>query len=96
MAEPPVYDIVPLLDVLGRGDVELRFRDGRSIKAHSQKLSLASYGILRNLLEDVLEGEILAKRRRTDLEEGASSSSTLGTSTPGVLVKHSIYGSSLP
>ena len=83
MTDPPANDLRPLLDVLGRGDVELRFRDGRSIKAHSQKLSLASNGILRDLLEDVLEGEIHAKRRRTDLE-GASSSAT----TPGVLVRN--------
>ena len=82
IADTPAYDLRPLLDVLGRGDVELRFRDGRSIKAHSQKLSLASNGILRDLLEDVLEGEIYAKRRRTDLE-GASSSAT----TPGVIVR---------
>ena len=80
------------MDALARGDVELRFRDGRSIKAHSQKLSLASNGILRDLIEDVLEGEILAKRRRTDLESG-SSSSAIGCSTPGVTVRSSIIES---
>ena len=86
MAAPNAYDIQPLLDALARGDVELRFRDGRTINAHSQKLSLASNGILRDLLEDVLEGEILAKRRRTDLEGGASSEA-MGSSTPGVQVR---------
>ena len=85
MTEPTAYDISPLLNVLGRGDVELQFRDGRSIKAHSQKLSLASNGILRDLLEDVLEREIIAKRMRTD-QEGGASSSAFGGSTPGVTV----------
>ena len=84
MTEAPAYDIRPLLDALGRGDVELRFRDGRSIKAHSQKLSLASNGILRDLLEDVLEEEIVAKRRRTDLAGGASSSA-------GVMVRTDVH-----
>ena len=79
MVLTPVYDIRPLLDALTRGDVELRCKDGRSIKAHSQKLSLASNGILRDLLEDVLEGEIYAKRKSTDKEGGG------GTSSPGVV-----------
>ena len=65
-----LYDIKPLLDDLAIGDVELRFQDGRSIMAHSQKLKLASKGILCGLLEDVLEGEIHAKRRRMDRRKG--------------------------
>ena len=85
MDDTPAFDIQPLLDVLARGDIELRFRDGRSIKAHSQKLSLASNGILRNLIEDVLEREIHAKRRRMDQEVGASSSSI--DNTAGVTVR---------
>ena len=84
MQDPRAYDFRPLLDALARGDVELRFRDGQSIKAHSQKLSLASNGILRDLLEDVLEGEIFASKR--DLE-GGTSSSAIGSSTPGVMVR---------
>ena len=66
--EPPAYDLSPLLEELDDGDIELQFRDGRTIKAHSVKLKLASKGILRNLLEDVLQGEILAKRRKVDEE----------------------------
>ena len=78
------YDVKPLLETLARGDVELRFRDGRSIKAHSQKLSLASTGILRDLIEDVLEGDIHAKRRRTDQKEGASADNC--SAMPGMTV----------
>ena len=85
MADRPGFDIQPLLDVLAKGDVELRFRDGRSLKAHSQKLSLASNGILRDLIEDVLEREIHAKRRRMDQEGGTSPSSI--DNTPGVTVR---------
>ena len=87
MAKDSTYDMKPLLDALGRGDLELRFRDGRSIKAHSQKLSLASNGILRDLLEDVLDGEIFS--RRTDLEGGATPSA-IGSSTPGVMVSYGL------
>ena len=82
--DPNVYDIQPLLDDLACGDVELRFRDGRSIMAHSQKLKLASKGILRSLMEDVLEGEIHAKRRKMDLGEGTSLAQ--GPDMPGVTV----------
>ena len=65
-----LYDLQPLLDDLACGDVELRFHDGRSMMAHSQKLKLASKGILRSLMEDVLEEEIHAKCRRMDREGG--------------------------
>ena len=52
------------------GDLELRFHDGRSIKAHSQKLKLAALdGVLCNLIDDVLDDQITnaaAKRKRED------------------------------
>ena len=57
-----------LSDVLDMGDLELRFHDGRSIKAHSCKLKIASIGgVLRNLIEDVLDDQITStKRKRAD------------------------------
>ena len=57
-----------LLETLDEGDLEIRFHDGRSTKAHSQHLKLASRGgILRNLVEDVLDDEITGcKRKRAD------------------------------
>ena len=49
---------------LDTGDLELRFNDGRSIKAHSQKLKLASLdGILHNLMDDVMEDRITGSKR---------------------------------
>ena len=62
--------------VLDTGDVELRFQDGRSIKAHSLKLKIASLdGFLSNLIEDVLEGQITGnKRNRTDSETARTDS----------------------
>ena len=83
--EIPLYDVAPLLQELDRGDVELRFRDGRSIKAHSQKLSLASKGILRHLLEDVLEAEIHAKRRKMDPDGGPAMACV--HAMPGLMVR---------
>ena len=61
-------DVAMLLNVLDTGDLELRFHDGRSIKAHSQKLKIASFsGVLRNLIEDVLDDQITgSKRKRAD------------------------------
>ena len=57
-----------LQEALDEGDLEIRFHDGRSTKAHSLKLKLASRGgVLRNLIEDVLDDQITgSKRRRTD------------------------------
>ena len=62
------YDLEDLFVALDTGDIELNFQeDGRSVKAHSQKLKLASLGgILQNLIEDVMEGQLAAKRMRTD------------------------------
>jgi len=55
---------------LGMGDLELRFHDGRSIKAHGLKLKLSALdGILCNLIDDVLDDQITdaaAKRKRVD------------------------------
>ena len=61
-------DVTRLIYVLDTGDLELRFHDGRSIKAHSQKLKIASIdGVLQNLIEDVLGDQITgSKRKRTD------------------------------
>ena len=52
---------------LDTGDLELRFRDGRSIKAHKTKLQLACLdGVLHNLIEDVVDDQITcSKRKRT-------------------------------
>ena len=57
-----------LQEALDEGDLEIRFHDGRSTKAHSCKLKLASRGgVLRNLIEDVLDDQITgSKRRRAD------------------------------
>ena len=52
------------------GDIELRFHDGRSIKAHGLKLKLSALdGVLCNLIDDVLDDQIThaaAKRKRVD------------------------------
>ena len=57
-----------LQEVLDEGDLEIRFHDGRSTKVHSLKLKLASRGgVLRNLIEDVLDDQITgSKRKRAD------------------------------
>ena len=56
-----------------RSDIELRFECGKSIRAHSQKLSLAS-SVLGDLIDSVMDEQITAmkaaKRKRDD--EGAS------------------------
>ena len=61
-------DFTMLLNVLDTGDLELRFHDGRSIKAHSLKLKIASFsGVLQNLIEDVFDDQITgSKRKRAD------------------------------
>ena len=61
-------DFTRLNAVLDMGDIELRFHDGRSIKAHSQKLQIASIGgVFQNLIEDVLDDQITgSKRKRAD------------------------------
>jgi len=55
---------------LDMGDIELRFHDGRSIKAHGLKLKLSALdGVLCNLIDDVLDDQITdaaAKRKRVD------------------------------
>ena len=57
---------------LSMGDLELRFHDGRSIKALSHKLKLSALdGVLCNLIDDVLDDQITnaaaaAKRNRAD------------------------------
>ena len=60
--------------VLDTGDLELRFHDNRSIKAHSQKLKIASLdGVLHNLIEDVVDDQITGnKRKRTGDSETAA------------------------
>ena len=51
--------------VLDTGDLELRFHDGRSIKAHSLKLKIASLdGVLHNLIEDVVDEQITGNKRK--------------------------------
>ena len=92
--EFPETNLLPLLEELKHGDVELRFHDGRSIKAHSQKLKMASKSILRYFLEDVLKGDIQEKRRRTDLEAHDAG----GHATPGLTVgdfAHCMHASSI-
>ena len=57
----------------GRGDLELRFQTGQSIRVHSQKMALAS-SVLQALLDDVMDEQITsAKRKRVADDEGASS-----------------------
>ena len=58
-------NILTLQNVLEEGDLELRFHDGRSIKAHTQKLKLASRGgVLQNLIEDVVDAQITSNKRK--------------------------------
>ena len=58
-------DILTLQSVLEEGDLELRFHDGRSIKAHSLKLKLASRGgFLHSLIEDVVDDQITGSKRK--------------------------------
>ena len=60
--------------VLDTGDLELRFQDGLSIKAHSIKLKIACLdGVLHNLIEDVVDDQITSgnKRKRSDVVAAA-------------------------
>jgi hypothetical protein len=70
---------------LERGDLELRFHDGRTTKAHCLLLSLAS-NVLQNLMDDVAVGDQPAcKRKRTDSAPVSSSlkvSTCMGTRPP--------------
>ena len=56
----------------GRGDLELRFQGGQSIRIHSQKMALAS-SVLQALMDDVMDEQITsAKRRKFADGEGGS------------------------
>ena len=56
-----------LLEALDEGDLEIRFHDGRSTKAHSCKLKLASRGVLKNLIED---DQITGSKRKRAADSG--------------------------
>ena len=57
----------------GRGDLELRFQAGQSIRIHSQKMALAS-SVLQALMDDIMDEQIAsAKRRKIAGGEGGSS-----------------------
>ena len=59
--------------VLDTGDLELCFHDGRSIKAHSLKLKIASMdGVLHNLIEDVVDDQITGNKRKRTQESGTA------------------------
>ena len=59
--------------VLDTGDIELCFRDGRSIKAHSLKLKIASLdGVLHDLIEDVVDDQITAGNKRMRSQESGT------------------------
>ena len=63
-------DISTLQSVLEEGNLELRFNDGRSIKAHGLKLKLASRGgVLQNLIEDVMDEQITGNKRKRAASE---------------------------
>ena len=57
-----------------RGDLELRFQGGQSIRVHSQKMALAS-SVFQALMDDVMGDQIApesAKRRRIADEGGGA------------------------
>ena len=55
--------------VLDTGDLELRFHDNRTIKAHSQKLKIASLdGCLHQLIDVKLDDQS-NKRKRADSDD---------------------------
>ena len=55
------------------GDLELRFHDGRSIKVHSCKLKIASFGgVLQNMIEDVLDDQITGSKRKRTTDPGTA------------------------
>ena len=59
--------------VLDTGDLELRFHDNRSIKAHSLKLKIASLdGVLQNLIEDVVDEQITGNKRKRTTHSGTA------------------------
>ena len=59
--------------VLDTGDLELRFHDNRSIKAHSLKLKIASLdGVLQNLIEDVVDDQITDNKRKRTEDSGTA------------------------
>ena len=69
----------------GRGDLELRFQAGQSIRVHSQKMALASR-VLQALLDDVLDEQITSTKRRKIAEgEGGSSAHSLPSLQVGQL-----------
>ena len=53
------------------GDLELRFKGGQSIPVHSLKLKLAS-SVLKDLLTDVMDGQIASTHARKLLEASGS------------------------
>ena len=55
---------------MSTGDIVLAFQDGRSIRAHNAKLKLASLdGILKNLVEDLIETQALGSKQRRTYQE---------------------------
>ena len=71
-----------------RSDLELRFECGKSISAHSLKLSLAS-SVLGDLIDAITDEQITAMRaakRKRDDEGTSDSPQTL----PHIKVKHSM------
>ena len=79
------FNFARLHRVLDTGDLELRFHDCRSAKAHSLKLKVASLdGVLHNLIEDVVGDQIIAgdMRKRT-----ASGDSDTAADIPGLTVR---------
>ena len=56
--------------ILAKGDIELRFHDGRSTKAHSQKLILAGMGgPLSSSVEELMSVSLAAFWRKLDEAE---------------------------
>ena len=53
------------------GDLELRFADGRTFCVHALKLALAS-SVLRALMDDVLDDQIITAKRRKAAEGTAA------------------------
>ena len=66
-----------------RGDLELRFHGGQSIRVHSQKMALAS-SVFQALMDDVMGDHIVsAKHRRIADEEGGEAAEPM---LPSLLV----------
>ena len=67
-------NVARLHRALDTGDIELRFHDGRSIKAHKTKLQLACLdGFLHNLIEDVVDNQITGNKRKRTVDSDAAS-----------------------